>query len=188
MRIRAALTAAVTMLALLHATGRLGAAEGPTLEYSIKATFLQKFPDFVTWPASPERRDAPFAVCVFGEDPFGRVIDDAIGGHSVGGRPMTVRRVAAPEQATDCQILYLGRTVQPTGEILAGLRGKPILTVTDARTAATAPGIVHFVIDQNRVRFAIDNAAAEANQLSISAKLLAVAVTVTPTVSSGGSR
>ncbi|MGH6971763.1 MAG: YfiR family protein, partial [Caulobacteraceae bacterium] len=69
----AASPAAVVLAALGLALAPLPAtAQPPSLEYAVKATFLYKFGPFVAWPtatfASPR---SPFAVCVFGEDPFG---------------------------------------------------------------------------------------------------------------------
>ena len=58
-----------------------------------------------------------------------------------------------------------------------------MLTVTDAATDPAAKGIINFVIEDDRVRFEIDNSTAAAGGLTISSKLLSLAVHVT-----GGNR
>ncbi len=63
------------------------------------------------------------------------------------------------------------------------MHGAPVLTVTDGATDPAAKGIINFVIADDRVRFEIDNSAALADGLTISSKLLSLAVHVT-----GGSR
>ena len=63
-------------------------------EYQVKAVFLYNFSRFVEWPetafADPK---SPFVVGVFGFDPFGADLDEAVRGESVRGHPLVVRRV-----------------------------------------------------------------------------------------------
>jgi hypothetical protein len=178
---RAAAMGSLRLLAaagLLFRAGTALAANAPTLEYPIKATFIEKFGDFVSWPADMPL-DAPFTICIFGEDPFGPVMDQTLRGQVLGGHPITLLRVNEPA-ATACRILYLGKSAQ-TATVLATLAGRPVLTVTDGVDWNGPPlGIVHFVLKDNRVKFIIDDAAAAANHLVISSKLLAVAVSVNP--------
>ena len=150
---------------------------GIPLEYAVKANFLYKFGPFVEWPpkvfASPT---APFIVCVLGEDPFGRTLDDAVRGQSVNGRPSGIRRIAWASRTSGCHVLYLGRSGrQSQSEALEAVRGAPILTVTDERTGGG--GVINFVVVQGRVRFAVDVDRARTNGLALSSKLLALAVT-----------
>jgi hypothetical protein len=146
-----------------------------SLEYAVKAAYLYKFAPFVDWPANAfAGPSAPFAVCVFGQDPFGRLLDDAVRGQSVGGRRIVVRRPAAIQDAQSCQVLYLGRSGRTSvAESLRLLRGRPILTVTEE-----GGGVVQFVLRDGRVRFAVDAERARQNGLGLSSKLLALAVSV----------
>ena len=57
------------------------------------------------------------------------------------------------------------------------MRGKPVLTVTDARSSVRR-GMIHFVVVQGRVRFHIDEAAAVRSGLTINSRLLALALSV----------
>ena len=165
--------------ALFLCVGPAFAANAPTLEYPIKATFIEKFGDFVSWPADLPP-DGPFNICVYAEDPFGAVMEQTMRGQALGGRPIVLLRVNDAQAAAACHILYVGRTAQ-TAAVLASLAGRPVLTVTDAVTWSGPPfGIIHFVVKDNRVRFIIDDAAAAAGHLSISSKLLAVALSVNP--------
>jgi hypothetical protein len=54
-----------------------------------------------------------------------------------------------------------------------------LLTVTDARNGV-AGGMVHFVLRDGRVRFALDPRAARANGLTFSSKLQALAIPPAP--------
>jgi hypothetical protein len=58
------------------------------------------------------------------------------------------------------------------------VEGTSVLTVTDAARTPNARGIIHFVVQNDRVRFHIDERAAARNGLSISSKLLSLALSV----------
>ncbi len=152
-------------------------AQGPSLEYAVKATYLCKFPPFVEWPTGSSAK--PLELCVAGDDPFGPLLDQAAGGQRIGDRPLSVRRLDAVGSAEGCDILYVaGSPQQSVAQALAAVRGAPVLSVTDAAMSPDAKGIVHFVVVDNRVRFEIDAQAASASGLKISSKLLDLAVNV----------
>ncbi len=75
-------------------------------------------------------------------------------------------------------MLYIGKSSdQKAADVLRLVHGAPILTVTD-EGASTGGGLVHFVLRQGRVRFGVDAGAAQANGLTISSKLLGLAVPI----------
>jgi hypothetical protein len=168
--------AAALSLALAGPTP-VGAADGPSLEYAVKANYLYKFGPFVDWPEDTFTGPAaPFNVCIAGEDPFGAALDEAIKGQSVQGRPVAVRRLTTVAGESGCQVLYLGRSkTQTTVEALRVVRAEPVLTVTDERLGG-AGGIVHFVLRDGRVGFSLNPAAAQSAGLTLSSKLLALSV------------
>jgi hypothetical protein len=157
-------------------------AQTPNLEYAVKAAYLYKFAPFVEWPdsafASPT---SPMVVCIAGDEPFGPVLARTLDGKRAGQRPVVVRKLSRVEGRGDCHVLYLaGSKAQSVGDGLAAVRGTPVLTVTDSRSSGGVRGIVHFVIEANRVRFQIDEQAAARNGLSMSSKLLSLALSVKP--------
>lgn len=159
----------------------LAAAPAQTrLEVAVKAAYLPKLAPFVDWPPEALGPDGgPLVICVVGGDPFGRLIDQAARGQKVGRHPLVVRRLDRVTAASGCHIAYLGGSRgQSTADNLKALQGAPVLTVTDGVDAPE--GIVHFVLDNNRVRFRINTAAAGAARLRLSSKLLSLAVTSQP--------
>lgn len=164
---------------LICAGGVCLAADTP-LELSVKAAFILKFPEFVEWPASAENStSADFNICIVGSDPFGATLTEMTVNEHVNGRPVVVRRLASLARDSACQMVYAGGSnVQSTDQTLEQARGRAILTITDAARGGTLPGIVHFVIKDERVRFEIDEEAARANDLTISSKVLGVALRV----------
>jgi hypothetical protein len=153
-----------------------------SLEYPVKAAFLAKFGSFVEWPAAAFATPAsPLQLCVLGEDPFGAALDRAAGGQQAAGRAIEVKRLKAVRADAGCHILYIAPSEAPRiAQVTEALRGSAVLTVSDVKAPAGASGIINFVVKDERVRFDIDDEAAAQNKLSISSKLLGIAVNVKP--------
>jgi hypothetical protein len=149
------------------------ASQAQSVEYAVKAAYLAKFAPFIAWPdrafAAP---DAPLTICILGDDPFGTDLDKALAGQKDGEHPLAARRLAAPDPAAACHILFT-RNEALAEQALTQMRTRPVVTVTDS--GMQAHGVISFVVSENHVRFDIDNDAAEAVGLSISSKLLGLA-------------
>ncbi|HKT61784.1 MAG TPA: YfiR family protein [Gemmatimonadales bacterium] len=150
-------------------------------EYQLKAVFLFNFAQFVEWPSSTfPAPDTPLVIGVLGDDPFGPYLDDAIRGESVNGRPLLVRRYRDVRDIDTCHILFVSRREQGHLEqVLDSLKGRSILTVSDADRFASLGGMIRFVTDHNRIRLRINLEAAKAANLTLSSKLLRPAQIVT---------
>ena len=155
-------------------------AQGGSMEYAVKAAYLYKFAPFVQWPPDAFASAAsPFNLCVLGDDPFGASLDQAVRGQSVGEHPVIVRRLRVTEAATGCHILYVMDARRPaSANALRSLHGAPVLTVSDQGHGDGT--IIQFVVKDGHVRFSIDTGLAAANRVSISSKLLSLAVAGEP--------
>jgi hypothetical protein len=154
-----------------------GWAQGGSLEYAVKAAYLAKFAPFVEWPPASLAPGAALQVCIAGPDPFGPAIDRAMAGQAVADHRIQLVRLARVDGQAPCHILYIrGSRLQSAAEALAAVRGRPVLTVTDAAERGPAHGLLHFVLVDNRVRFEVDPAAVAASGLMISSKLLNLAL------------
>lgn len=168
-----ALLRRVLILALLFVP-TAGAQE---LEYPIKAAFLFNFVKFVEWPADAFAGEkSPLAICVYGADPFGDTLDNVVRGETVAGRGLIVQRPESLADLRDCHVLFVSRSERSRlAEVLPRVQGKPVLAVGDTDGFLKAGGVINFVLEENKVRFQIDAAAAERNRLKISSKLLRLA-------------
>ncbi len=173
------LRAAVLAIAAFLLGAPSGRAADRSLEYAVKATFLYKFAPFVEWPPSAfDQPNAPFVLCIVGNDPFADSVEKTIASQRVGDHPVLLRRLATVDGKAGCHLMFAaGSQAQTTAQALDAVRGAPTLTVTDSGDAT--PGIIQFVVVEGRVNFDIDTAAAAANHLTISSKLLALAHGVT---------
>lgn len=154
-------------------------ARANSLEFPVKAAFLYKFAPFVEWPATAwSSPDSPLTVCVVGDDPFGAMLDHAVQGQHLGPHPIVVHRLDRLGADSGCSIAYVGGSrLQSVSDALDAVQGTPVLTVTD-EAEGPAHGIIHFVVRGNRVRFVIDDAAAAKNGMTISSKLMRLALSV----------
>jgi len=163
-------------LALFASLGGAARAADLPLEYAVKASYLYKFAPFVQWPpAAFETPTSPLAICIAGPDPFGPALAEAVRGQRVNGHPIIVRRVENVRPGVACQILFVGGG--EAGEALQAVAHEPILTVTDHSRSGVG-GMIQFVMVSGRVRFMIDQAAAQESGIAISSKLLGLAVSV----------
>lgn len=173
--------AAVALIWALSCGGQsVSAQDNGSLERAVKATYLYKIGAFVGWPdsafASPS---SDVQLCIAGDDPFGALLDAAVQGQEVDGRSVIVRRMRIAESDSRCHIMFIsGSPEQSVEDGIKAMSGTPTLTITDSARNPGAKGIVHFVIRDNRVRFEIDDQVAAANRLTISSKILSLAVSV----------
>jgi hypothetical protein len=146
-------------------------------EYEVKAAFLYNFAKFVEWPErSFPNAQSDFTICVLGNDPFGRTLDDALEGKMIGSRHVKLERVKDAARARQCQMVFVSPSEsQQLGGIIDQLRGASVLVVGETDGFAQAGGTVQFTLEQDRVRFTINPDAAERAGLRLSSKLLALA-------------
>jgi hypothetical protein len=116
-------------------------------------------------------------LCIVGADPFGKSLDAIVTGQQINGREVVIRRLNKVERNPPCHILYAGGSEEQSEvEIIAAVRGSPVLTVSDGLNSSLS--IINFVIADNRVRFNIDEEEAAQNELLISSQLMKLALNV----------
>jgi len=165
----------------LAGTGAAHAQSSP-LEFAVKAAYLHKLAAFVQWPSSAFGSPvSPIEFCVAGASPFGVLLRQAVADQRIGSHPILLREIDRSDRAAGCHVLYLaGPNAAAVAQGLRKVRGTPVLTVTDSAFQDGATGIVHFVVRDKRVRFEIDDDAAVQNGITLSSKLLSLAVSPGP--------
>jgi hypothetical protein len=166
-----------TLLVLLLFLPGMASAQAP--EYDLKAAFLFNFAKFVEWPASAFSNErAPLTICVYGEDPFGSTLDAVVQGERVGERSLLVQRPDSVDDLGECHVLFVCRSERDRlDEVMKKVEGEPVLTVADTDGFLRAGGVINFILEGSKVRFLIDQEAAERSGLRISSKLMRLAVT-----------
>jgi len=146
-------------------------------EYRVKAAYLYGFGRFVDWPATaPAAAEKAFVVCVLGDDPFGRLLDEVATDAVMKDKPVEIRRISRVEESGSCHTLFIGASEgSRLGRILDSLGERPVLTVSDAPGFAERGGMIGFFLDDNRVRFTVNLAATQEAGLRMNSELLRVA-------------
>ena len=147
---------------------------GQEREYEVKAAYLYNYTKFVEYPSGTLGPTESFVIGLIG-DPFEGSLSKLLAGKRVGDHSVVIKHIDV-ESAKSCHVLFISRSAQPKlAAILAQVRGRPILTVADTSGWAERGVMVNMTLDQNRVRFEVNLAAAKASRLSVSARLLGLA-------------
>jgi YfiR/HmsC-like len=166
---------AVLLFLLLAAGGQRTGAQASDEEYRVKAAFIFHFAQLVDWPA-PAGDGNSLLLCTLGADPFQGALETTVAGKAIGNRVLRVRHLGDPREMQACQILFLGKAQSkriPT--LLADLQQAPVLTVGETTGFLDSGGMICFLLEDDKLRFAINLAAAESAKLKIGSRLLVLA-------------
>lgn len=178
-RLFACVLVCAAVAALLLASPAARAQAPPVSEKSVKAAFLLKFGSFVEWPPGTiTRADQPLVIGISGDDAIAAELERLAAGRTVDGHPLAVKRLAEGAPTAGLHILFIAaRRESRLQDALEDATG-PILTVTSQPGALALGSVLNFITEEGRVRFAASLASAEARNLRLSARLLAVAQSV----------
>jgi len=162
---------------LLFLVGLSRAEQGP-LEYQVKAAFLLNFVKFVEWPRTAfTASDAPISICILGDDSVANALSQMVAGEVVTGRKLAVEKVKRAALPKTCQALFINKSEKDVPGSLAAFK-TGVLTVGEEESFLREGGMIAFVIENRRVRFDINQGAAQNAGLKLSSKLLSVARSV----------
>ncbi|HEV7488453.1 MAG TPA: YfiR family protein [Thermoanaerobaculia bacterium] len=151
--------------------------ESALSEYQVKAAFVYKFATYIRWPPRTGLdASSPFVICVIGRDPFGRELDAVMHGQNIHGRRIVVKRLARPEEAARCDVLFIGSSERAAlPQILDAVHNEPVLTVGDMDHFAELGGMINLTTEDNHIRFDINKGAIDRAGLKAASQLLGLA-------------
>lgn len=149
-------------------------------EYQIKAAMTYNMLRFMDWPDDNLPGQEPqMTICIAGKGPLGSAMG-SLQGKTVKNRTISIQQLSLPPDISGCEVLILSDLDQASrAGLLEKTRTAPVLTVADFRGFARSGGVVGFVLQQGKVRFEINQTAAQRHRLRISAQLLKLARIVT---------
>jgi len=152
-------------------------ADQTATEYQVKAAYLFNFLKFVEWPDDPGADPhGKWVIGFVGDSPIADELMRLVAGKNVLGRELEVRKFHGSDNLRECNILFISETEKKhLPPILAELRGSAVLTVADMNNFVGSGGMVQFVVEDARVRLAIDVGATSRARLKVSSKLLSLA-------------
>ncbi|HEX9113221.1 MAG TPA: YfiR family protein [Nitrospirota bacterium] len=143
-------------------------------EYEVKAAFLYNFLSFVEWPATVKRSDT-LRVCVMAEPPALNAFNE-LNGQIAAGRKIDAVHLSPGDSPGSCHVLFIGSHAElDLPRIMKAVEGAGVLTVGDTAGFARQGVIINFYLQNKKVRFEINAAAARRSGITISSKLLKLA-------------
>lgn len=171
--------AALALLALLTGTSATPGAQSAAAP-DLQAAFLLNFARFTEWPAIAQRPS--IVMCVFGDDRLAHALSLSLRGQSIEGRPLRAVTILVDGDVSPCQVLFVGKSSLAEGmPLLRAASRLPVLTVSDRKGFAATAGVVELFVEDGRMRFAINVDVARRSQLTLSSRLLQLAIIVRDT-------
>jgi hypothetical protein len=143
---------------------------------ALRAAFVYNFTKFTEWPADALPPGQRLVLCIAEADDVADALEQIIKAHGADRVELTVEILAPGARVRACHLLYIG-TAAPKRivELEAAVQGAAVLTVSNADRFAETGGIAQLIEDKERMRFAINIAAATRARLKLSSKLLSLA-------------
>jgi hypothetical protein len=170
---RRALSIPVCLLASMPA----GAVMQAPSEYQLKMDLIPKFTRFVEWPSqSPVRNSySPFILGVIGRSPFGDEFERYFLKQTLKGKGVQIRYCRTLEDLDTCDLVFICASEKDRLKpILARVRQKPILTVSDSPGFSKEGVMVCFLREGNRLAFEVNAASAKEAGIQFASSFLQV--------------
>jgi hypothetical protein len=132
---------------------------------------------FIEWqPPLSERKIKNIKLCLLGGDSFNGVLDQ-LHGRSAQQVPVIISTVTELVKPEECNVIFIPRSREgKLAEILAGLRGHPVLTVSNINGFSKRGGMVEFSVGtDSRIHFYLNQKTVTDSGLKIQAPLLRLA-------------
>lgn len=181
--VKSLMAALISLIAMLGASVPAYAGVDAADEYEIKAAMYVNLLRLVDWPAGRFGGAAsPLVIGVYGSDDMARALElmARSANNSVGARRITIRRISAAADAEECNSVFVGggdkKKIQATLDVL---RKTPVLTVGEDDRFIALGGMIDLLVRDDRVQIEVNLDVAQSTGLTISSRLLKIAVVKT---------
>lgn len=169
---RSRLRAGIALVCALWTPATTLAVDAETL----RASYIQNLSKFVEWPATalPAATET-FTVCVQGDEIL-NTISSSLQDQKIGSRTFVVSALSRHPKGEGCHVLFINSSeIWRLTNILAEIRGRPILTIADAAPFAKSGGMIELIPADGRLVFEINQGVIERAGLKVSSKVLTLA-------------
>lgn len=153
----------------------------PTIEYQIKAALVVNFLHFVAWPEMPDP-DPDISICVLDSGRYDDGFEDFTGS-AIADRTIALQeldRDSSDPVPESCDVVVLAnRSRSEVRRILSSVDSRSVLTIGETTDFGADGGVIRFVTRNDSVQFEVDLAAGSRAKLTISSKMLRLALRVT---------
>lgn len=143
-----------------------------------KAIYLYSFATkYVEWPAKYKEGDFIFGI--LGESGLTPELEKVVSAKKVGLQTAIVKTFDSPEKLDFCHILYVSpENSDKMGKVLAKLKGKNTLIITERSGLAKEGAAINFVVIDNKVKFELNESNVAKYGLNLNSGLAPLAIVV----------
>jgi hypothetical protein len=177
MRLIGCLRGCLTALCLLAATALADTPEAG--EYELKAAMLANVVRLTEWPASKTvGAAAALTICVVNSQEMESALTRSIAkAPTAGARRLAMRKISGAADADHCEAIFFGGSERKRIEaVLRAFAAQPVLTVGESDRFTAWGGIIGLQIRDDHLQVEVNLPAANTAALSISSRLLRIAV------------
>ncbi len=144
----------------------------------VKSVFIYNFTRYVEWPT--DYQSGNFIINMYGTNAAMLAeLNTMAKTKTVGTQKIEIRNTTTLDGIGKCNILYVTPDVTtPISDIVAKIKGKSTLLVTEKKGFATQGAAINFVVVDNRQKFELNKANAEKYSLKVSAQLVTLSIPV----------
>lgn len=170
--------AALLVFSVILGAAQSGAAQDTKTEYDVKAAYLYNFSNYVEWPSGVFADNGSVMNFCILADAMQTLALEKIPHSSSSGRLLELRFIGkspALGELSNCHVVYVSTSRHSElAAVTEKLAGSPSLLISDEDS-----GVINFVVQDQKVRFAVNLSLARKAGLKISSQILKLAVSVT---------
>jgi len=145
--------------------------------HEIHAAMLYNFIKYVQWPNEGEGGE--FVVGVIGDDNVFNTLKQWYDGKPKGTKKYVIRKLGSPAEATDCQVVYVGKSKNRDFEaIKTSTTGKSVLTITDGNGLGQKGSCINFKVVDGKLKFELNQGVVTGSNLKVSSQLSSMAILI----------
>jgi hypothetical protein len=146
-------------------------------EYEIHSMMLYNFTKYVYWPANYASGD--FVIGVVGDKNVYETLNKWYGSKSKGAQKISIKFFKSGSEISDCHVLYVGRSNSGDFNLIkTKLTGKSTLLITNKAGMGKKGSIINFKTVDNKLKFELNQAAAEGAKLKVASQLSGMAIVI----------
>jgi len=142
----------------------------------LKAAYIEKFTLFIDWPEEEFGDKDDFVIGYYQKDEFIEVFQNYLANLFIKHKPVEFLFISSHSDVNKCDMIYIPElSAEKRKDILRGLSGTSILTVSHSKSYAEFGVHINFFVEKGKLKFEINSEALKNSKLKASFHLLKLA-------------